>query len=140
MKRNDNWRPALLAYVQSVAAKPFVWGEHDCALFAAGAVEAMTGEDIAAPFRGKYKTLAGGLRMLKKRGFDNHADYAASLFEEIHPSSVNVGDIAALDTGSGIALGIVQGDRIYALQDGAAGISTVPLLRAKRAFRVPFTS
>lgn len=137
MKRYSFWRTALADYLRRVSSRPFVPGEHDCALFAAGGVEAMTGEDFGAGYRGRYKTLAGGYRLLKKQGFDNHADLAASIFEEIHPSRAMVGDIAAIDGEGGISLGVVQGEAILALTpDGR--IAAVPLLSARRAFRVPF--
>lgn len=132
------WRTALFEYVHGVARTPFAWGSHDCALFAAGAVQAMTGRDFASPYRGRYSTLAGGLRLLKKAGFSDHADMAASLFEEQHPSAAQIGDIAALDDGGHVALGIVQGALIYVLKPGAAGIGTVSRFEAKRSFRVPF--
>lgn len=138
MKRKPNWRTLLAAYVEQVAHKPFAWGEHDCALFAAGAVEAMTGEDIAAGYRGRYKTLAGGRRMLKRKGFDTHADLAASLFEVVHPSSAQVGDLAAIEVEGGMALGVVQGERIYVIGPDESRIGTVALSQAARAFRVPF--
>ncbi|MBC8718181.1 hypothetical protein H5024_11235 [Ochrobactrum sp. Marseille-Q0166] len=138
MKRYPDWRPRLSAYLYEVAHKPFKWGEHDCALFAAGAVEAMTGADFAAEYRGKYKTLIGGLRKLRKSGFADHAEMAASIFEECHPSSAHVGDLAAIETDEGIALGVVQGQRIYVLRPDQAGIGTVALLDAKRTFHVPF--
>ena len=138
MKRYSFWRTALTDYVQTVASEPFRWGEHDCALFAAGAVRSMTGEDFAARYRGKYKTLRGGLGLLKKAGFADHAEMAASLFEEIHPSQAMVGDIAAVEEDGAVALGVVQGELIYVLRPDE-GLATVPLLRAARAFRVPFT-
>ena len=139
MKRKTNWRPLLAAYVESVAHTPFAWGSHDCALFAAGAVEAMTGEDIAKGFRGRYTTLAGGLRLLKKSGHNTHADLATSLFEEVHPSQAQVGDLAAIEVDGGMALGVVQGERIYVIGPGESRLGTVALRQAARAFRVPFT-
>lgn len=138
MRRYSYWRTALADYLHRVSGEPFVPGRHDCALFAAGGVEAMTGEDFAADYRGRYKTLAGGYRLLKKRGFESHADLAASIFEEIHPSQAMVGDIAAVDGDGGIALGIVQGEGVYVLSPEGR-IDTVPLLSATRAFMVPFT-
>lgn len=139
MRRYSFWRTALFDYVHDVARRPFQWGEHDCALFAAGAVKAMTGEDFAAGYRGRYKTLRGGLGLLRRKGFVDHADMAASVLEEIHPSRAQVGDVAAIEESGHTALGIVQGPRIYVLRPGEAGIGTVGLLDAKRAFRVPFT-
>ncbi len=138
IKRYLDWRTRLSVYLHEVAHKPFQWGEHDCALFAAGAVQATTGEDFARDHRGKYKTLMGGLRRLKKAGFADHAAMAASIFEECHPSSAHVGDLAAIETDEGIALGVVQGQRIYVLRPDQAGIGTVALLDAKRTFHVPF--
>jgi hypothetical protein len=138
MRRYSFWRTALFDYVHAVSARQFQWGQHDCALFAAGAVQAMTGEDFASKYRGRYKTLKGGFGLLKKAGFANHADMAASLLEEVHPSLAQVGDVAAIEENGAIGLGIVQGERIYVLRPGTAGIGTVSRLEAMRAFRVPF--
>lgn len=137
MKRYSFWREALFAYIHEVARRPFEWGNHDCGLFAAGAVQAMTGVDMASEYRGRYTTLLGGIRLLKKAGFADHAELAASLFEEIPVARAGVGDIAAIEEDGQIALGIVQGPRIYVLRPDNAGIGTVGLLDAKRAFRVP---
>lgn len=136
--RYHDWRSRLSAYLYEIAHKPFVWGEHDCALFAAGAVQAMTGQDFAANYRGRYKTFRGGLRHLRKAGFADHAAFAVSLFEEVPPASAHVGDVAAVEIEGGIALGVVQGQRIYVLRPDEAGIGTVGLLDAARTFHVPF--
>lgn len=138
MKRRTLWRTALAEYIRQVSRKPFAWGSHDCALFAAGAVAAMTGEDFGSPYRGKYKTLRGGLGMLRRKGFKDHSELAASLFEEIPAAQANVGDVAAVEENGHVALGIVQGERIYVLRPEASGIGTVGLLEANRVFRVPF--
>lgn len=138
MTRFPDWRIRLEAYLHEVWREPFVYGRHDCGLFAAGAVQAMTGEDFGADYRGSYKTLAGALRRLKRQGFATHADLAASIFEEIHPSAAEVGDLAAVkvsDAGH-YALGVVQGARIYVLRPDQLGLGTVDLLDAERAFRV----
>ncbi|MCO4316350.1 hypothetical protein M8997_004075 [Phyllobacterium sp. 21LDTY02-6] len=137
-ERYSFWRPALAEYIDASMQKPFQWSEHDCALFAAGAVEAMTGEDFAAPYRGKYKSLKGGLGLLKRKGFANHAELAASLLEEIPISLASVGDIAAVkvSTGGFYALGVVNGPRIYLCRPDSLGLGTADLLTAERAFRV----
>lgn len=139
MKRYSFWRTALADYINRVAYRPFQWGDHDCGLFAAGAVEAMTGEDFAAGLRGRYKTKKGALRLMKKAGHADHVAMAAATLEEIHPSHAMIGDVAVVPGEGGEALGIVQGDRIYAIGPGETRIGTVPLLSASRAFRVPFT-
>lgn len=138
IERKYTWRSDLSAYIHSVARAEFLWGQHDCALFSAGAVEVMTGVDIGSEYRGKYKTLAGGLKLLKRKGFDNHAQLAASLFEEIPVAMASVGDIAAIEveTGGVYALGVVQGPRIYVVRPDESGLGTVDLLTAARAFKV----
>lgn len=139
MTRFDDWYPRLVAYVSRVRFLPFEYGRHDCALFAAGAVEAMTGNDPAAKLRGKYSTLAGGLRKLRRLGFDNHAEFATSILPEVieGPAFGQIGDIAALDLGGGAwSLGLVQGSRIFVTQSDSAGLGTVDLLTASRLFRV----
>lgn len=136
MMRSETWHADLAEYIVSVGARPFAWGTHDCATFAAGAVQAMTGEDFVKPYQGKYRSLRGGLGLLKRKGFATHADLAASLFEEIHPSLARVGDLAAVpvDDAALIALGVTQGERIFVLRP--TGIGTVDLLSATRAFRI----
>ena len=48
MTRLRDWRTRLAAYLAAGRAKPFAYGEHDCARFAAGAVEAVTGDNPGA--------------------------------------------------------------------------------------------
>lgn len=138
MKRNDTWRADMHKVIDNVTRKEFVPGEHDCALFVADVVKAITGEDHAKGLRGKYKTLARGLAALKKKGFENHVEYAASLFPEVHPSMAGVGDIVVFKTENaeeaGCALGIVIGERSMVLRP--EGMGTIETLKAIRAFKV----
>lgn len=137
-ERFSFWRSALAVYIDECMQKPFQWGEHDCALFAAGAIKIMTGEDFAQPYLGKYKTLKGGLGLLKRKGFDNHAELAASKLEEIPVAMAAVGDLAAVrvSTSGFYALGVVNGPRIYLCRPDSLGLGTADLLTAERAFRV----
>ncbi|WP_109464410.1 DUF6950 family protein [Albibacillus kandeliae] len=134
MKRLPDWKPRLMSYLVRAARRPFKEGEHDCALFLAGGVEAMTGEDYAAPYRGRYSTTLGGLRILKKDGFEDHVALAAHHLKEKPVAFAGVGDGAAVPTSDGPALGIVQGEGIYLLTP--ARIAIYPLLRAHKVFEV----
>lgn len=133
MKRHDNWRSLLTDYVVQTAGDPFAPGKSDCALWAAGAVKAMTGQDFARGFRG-YKTLAGGIKLLKKAGYADHVALAADKLPEIAPALAQVGDVAVVATPDGPALTIVQGELIYVPSQSGRGL--VPLTSAVRAFRV----
>jgi len=62
-----DWVARLSEYIRSHRDKPFVWGERDCMLFAAGAYQAMTGKDVAEPYRG-YSTAQEAKRVLRSHG------------------------------------------------------------------------
>lgn len=139
MPRKHDWQLHLMQYLADCARKPFEPGQHDCALFWAGAVEAMTGEDPASMWRGKYTTIAQGLRLLKKAGYPDHVAVAASIFDEIPVAFAAPGDLAVLpaDESDPHALpiaGVVQGAGIYLL--APTGLAVLPLLSARTAFRV----
>lgn len=134
MTRFPDWRQRLVAYLHVARRKPFSYGRHDCTIFAADAVMAMTGKDHAAAFRGRYSTVAGGLRVLRKAGHADNVEMVASLLPECHPIMAQPGDLAAIDTEDGPALGVVQGEAIYVLSP--SGLSLAPITAARRAFRV----
>ncbi len=134
LTRLPDWQARLHAWLLEVGGKPFKPGRHDCALFAAGAVAAMTGEDPAAVFRGRYRTLRGGLRVLRRAGWRDHIAFAAAQLDEINPLLARPGDLAVVPADGGDALGVVQGEWIYVL--GLQGMGMVPLTAATRAFRL----
>lgn len=128
-------RKRLIEYVAKAARTPFQWGKHDCALFAAGAVKAQTGKDPARGLRGRYSTVSGAMKHLRKLGYTSLGDLAGAQFQEIPPAFAQVGDIAVVhDDAATEALGVVQGERIYVLRPDGLGL--VPLMSARRAFRV----
>lgn len=133
--RRSDWRLALMQYLGEVARTPLQFGTHDCALFAAGAVQAMTGQDFAAPYRGRYKTLDAGLRLLRRDGFADHAALARSVLPVIAVAEAMPGDLAILPLDPVPALGVVQGAGIYVL-DLQGQLGLVPLTDAIEALRV----
>lgn len=133
-KRLPDWRNRLITYLHESARKPFVEGEHDCALFLAGGVHAMTGVDFAAAFRGKYTTTKGGLKLLREEGFVDHADLARQRLAQKPVAMAFEGDGAVIQESRVPALGIVQGAAIYVLRE--TGLGTVPLTFASEALEV----
>lgn len=134
MQRRSDWRRRFGAYIEMAMRVPFRPGQHDCALFAAGAVEAITGTDLARGYRG-YRTLNEGRSKLAKAGFDELSALVAEKLPEIPVALSRPGDLAILrDEAGGEAFGVVQGGQIYVLRP--TGLGLVPLLDAERAFRV----
>lgn len=129
-----DWEARLSAYISKVASTPFEYGVHDCALFAAGGVEALTGENPAAKFVGKYHGRASGRALTRGAGFADHVAFAESLFPRVGLASAMPGDLAVIDTRSGPALGIVQGAIIFVLR--SEGIGIVPAASATQFLAV----
>ena len=134
MQKLVDWRPRLRAFLAAQAEAPFAYGSADCGAFAGGAIEAMTGENPHAKVAGRYKTMAGALRALRRLGHKDHVAYTASLLTEIDPLYAAFGDIAVVNSPDGPALGVVTGPHIEVRAPGGRGV--VPLTDAVRAFRV----
>lgn len=117
------------------ANTPYVFGEHDCILFAANCVEAMTGVDLAADIRGRYKTEIGAARIIKNEGFTNLGDMIASRLPEVHLREVRRGDVVLCDGPMGEFAAMVVGKTCVG--PGPKGMLHVPIQQAKRGYKVP---
>ncbi|RWR25420.1 hypothetical protein D2T29_22065 [Sinirhodobacter populi] len=137
MRRLDDWKSRLSAYVLACGTRTLEFGVFDCSLFGADGVEAVTGVDIAADFRGRYTTFKGGLRVVRKAGFADHlAVFDHFLGPRIRWMAATAGDLAAVTGEDGSpAVGIVQGANIYVLAP-AGGLTLAPLDAALMAWRV----
>ena len=121
----------LLDYVADAGSRPFRPGRHDCALFAAGWVKLVTGQDLARGWRSRYRSLRGGQKLMEEAGFRDHVDLAAAHLPEIVPAFAQIGDLAVLEDD---AFGIVSGEMIYCLKP--KGLGLVPRGEMRRAFAV----
>lgn len=133
--RRADWQESVIAYLNDCRNRVFEPGHYDCALFCAGAIEAMTGVDPAAGLRGIYDTEEAGFAIIRAAGYDDHIAMVARLFEEIAVSMARPGDIAVIPAEGNLpALGLVQGEWVYVPR--VRGFGTVPLISATRAFAV----
>lgn len=137
--RHDLWRARFEAVIDDVKARPFDWSSHECVIgLCANTIQAITGVDLAAEYRGKFHDALSAARVMKGAGFSNLGDLAASFLEEYEggPAQAKIGDIVAIpdDTVFGYSLGVVNGERVFVLTEH--GMGTVDLLTATRAFRV----
>lgn len=115
-----------MAYLAASDSRAFAWGEHDCVLFAAGAVEAMTGVDPAAGHRGSYgSNTEAALKLIElDRGVPE--ELVASLYPEVAPELAQIGDLAVVPGRGWGALGVVTGATIAVLRP--EGRATLPLI------------
>lgn len=138
--RLADWRARYELTIDAVRVNPATgaWGAGDCLTGLVGpVVEALTGADPFAHYRGRYKTARGALGIMRRSGFDNLADLVASELTPLeHPSQCWVGDVVAIpsDDDFAFALGVVNGERAFVLQTN--GLATRDMSEAVRAFRV----
>lgn len=135
MSRCHDWPEKLADFLAARAARPFLWGETDCALTIADWVLLATGVDPAADLRGRYRTPAGARRAIRRTGSADLLALAdARLGAVIPPLLAARGDIVALPGEDGPALGICIGADAVAMQ--TAGLVTTSMANVVRAWRV----
>jgi hypothetical protein len=142
-KRKQTWPEELHTFFQARKETPFNWGTNDCCLFCADAIEAMTGTDPAPEFRGKYSDQAGAMAAIKSvcngATVEDAIAYVATVNGLTKLSTVLLaqrGDLVALDSGAGIAAGIVHLNGREALFVSDTGLRRLPLRKCKSAWRV----
>lgn len=106
----------LDAFVESKRHEPFAWGKNDCCLFACDWLRVLHGVDPAARLglRDTYSTALGAWRIIKEAGgIREIASTACALhgWPEVPVRQVHRGDIVAIDSGDGLALGVCLGDK-----------------------------
>ncbi|GLX85048.1 hypothetical protein tloyanaT_13000 [Thalassotalea loyana] len=82
--------------IQQKLHTPFKWGENDCCLIAADLVNALSGHDPAAPFRGSYDSEIGALKIIAKHGGSVEALLDTYLGEPKPINQAITGDIALM--------------------------------------------
>lgn len=98
MQRLADWWPRLQAVVTAFDGQPFVWGATDCACFAAACVEAVTGRDVMATYRGEYTCRLTAKGRMHGRDHRTLAIAARAAIADVSPGTIEpvfarVGDI-----------------------------------------------
>ena len=132
--RVKNWPSVLARFIESRRNMPFAWGTHDCAMFAADAIRAITGVDHAAIFRGLYDTREQAEAIVAQYGglrpFVNYF-----LGPEIDPKLARRGDVALIKDGGGQELLAVCLGASFAAS-GESGLKFFKIKNAISAWRV----
>lgn len=126
------WRASLDALVAARMRQPFEWGEHDCCMWAADCVLAMTGTDHAADVRGSYSDAAGALRVLAQLGGIEAVGGRAGA--PVAPFGASVGDVGLVESTGRPLLAVCIG--AVWLAPAAAGLAAHPLTDASKAWKV----
>jgi hypothetical protein len=128
--RLPDWEQRLAAYIAGAHGAAFAWGKHDCVRFAAGAVEAVTGERLLP--RVQYRSQAGAYRALKELGFASVAE--AVPLPPVALAFAARGDVVAREDSLGVAVGR---DALFVGEEGGEpGLVRFPVLTCDRAWKV----
>jgi len=121
MIRRDDWPQRLNEYLTACRDKKFQLGKFDCAKFAAGAIKAMTDEDVMPV---KYSTKKEAVKLMAQKPM---TEWLAEVLEPCHPAKAQRGDIGVFDGACGVVIGrytIFAGDQWM----------VVPTLKLEAAF------
>ncbi len=111
---------------------PFEWGSNDCCLFAADIVQAITGHDFAASFRGTYSDAFGASSLLGSLG--GIVKIASDRFDEIEIAFAQIGDIGRCESEGRDTFCVWGGEHWHA--PGAAGIVVIDPATVEKAWRI----
>lgn len=126
------WRERFDAIVSLRMGTPFSWGLHDCCLWAADCVQATTGTDHAADYRGSYSNALQAARLMADLG--GMAALGGRAGPPIAPLQAGVGDVGLVVQGGQETLAICAGD--VWLAPAADGLAALPFDAARMAWRV----
>jgi hypothetical protein len=143
--RRGDWQEISWKYIREHMDTPFEWGVQDCATFACGHIEAITGVDLMLEFKGNYTTLDEGMEKAKEVFGEHITDYEdavaagfkrAGLQELPSVMFAQRGDAVLFDDIHGATLGVVHLDGVHVCVPRTKGISLAPLEDCRRAWRV----
>lgn len=133
--RKEGWEIALSQFLHARRKARFVWGENDCVLFPADAVQAITGVDPAAAGRG-YKTEAEANAILAGLGtLDNLITSGMGFPPHTNARMAKRGDVVIMEINGQKTGGIVDdsGQKLVCVTL-KNGLMRLPLSRATRVW------
>jgi hypothetical protein len=130
-------------HLRDSAKKPFKWGEWDCCLSAASAIESFTGTDIADDFRGKYTDEDTAFALIKEvTGGSTVADAAAycaekyGLTEYKFPLMAKRGDLVVAANGDTLIAACVHLNGRHIVSVSERGLVRLPITKITRSWSV----
>jgi hypothetical protein len=132
----------LQSYLDLHRDEKFKYGARDCCLFTAGCIEAMTGIDIAAWFRGRYSTRKESLALVEERtgkaSIQAVIEYVAAEhgFQPVPVSLAQRGDMVLIGKGARAVVGVVSLSGLDVMCLTGNQIVRVALKNATYAWRV----
>lgn len=127
MTRFPDWQERLSRFFALHRTRPFRYGDWDCCLFAADAIQQVTGVDIAAEFRGKYGSRREAYDLIRSVRLVAERVAALHGMQQVPITYARRGDMALIPRARDYSLGIVSltGKEIVVLR--SRKLMTLPL-------------
>jgi len=133
--RREDWLTRLWEQVAAAESRAFEWGEHDCCLFAARCVDAMTDSAIAAELQAEYRDKPSALRFIARHG-SLEAAVTARMGEPVRWWKAKRGDLCLMPTPDGLgSLGVCLGPTVACVHE-TQGVQYPPVDRATACWGV----
>jgi hypothetical protein len=142
--RFPDWQSRFSKVVKDYQRSAFEWGVHDCCLFVCDCIVALTGQDPAAEFRGKYDNEEQARQLVQDYCGGGIEDLVTVMSErfgypEISPISAQRGDLGLITAWSSsvnfsATMGICVGGQFAFM--GLGEMKYVPYGLVARAWRV----
>lgn len=134
LARKQDWQLHFEKCVSENYNKKFEWGTHDCFLWSANLVLAITGTDIAENLRGTYSTAKDAKHILKEFGglAGLVTEYTGK--EPVSPLLAAVGDLVLTDYTGQHTMAVCNGETLLAT--GVDGLVSLPMSAALKAWRI----
>ncbi|EME71383.1 hypothetical protein H261_03203 [Paramagnetospirillum caucaseum] len=142
LTRFQDWPVRLDAAIAAARAVPFGYGpgQSHCCLFSSGVVQAITGTDVYAWFRGRYRCERGAYVALRRFAGGDVPEAVARIAAECGAPEIPLalagrGDVVLFDTPEGPAMGICLGAHLVSVTR-PHGLGFLPMSAATRAWKV----
>lgn len=128
----------LINYVTSKIGQPFKSGENDCHLFICGCIDAFTGSNLHAQYKGKWTDEKSAVCYVKTHG--NIIKHLLRLgFKRVNQNQMQIGDVIISEDCYGskvLASSVFLGDKVAALTiDGLCFTQINQLREVKGVYR-----
>lgn len=141
LQRYSDWQLRLDNFLLGCANLPFAYGRFDCSLFVSNAIYVMTGTDLAAPYRGQYRSRKEALLLAKrntgKQSIRALLEFVLKDLPTIPVLCAQRGDIVLVKRGANdVSLALVSLDGKTLLAASKEGFLRLPLTLGIKAWRI----
>lgn len=128
--RLPDWPRRLELFFAANLNRRFVYGQWDCCLMALAAIEAMTGKDLAVPYRGTYHNRDGAYNLIKREtGKERSLESVVDMWRKLMlDAGIEEKPPSFAQRGSPVAIRLERGASII----GICGLDGRPVVLTRR--------